>query len=65
MQTSLRASPWKCLTKELFNDWGDHGETSRNATISVEKGKKYSVRIEYYDNEYNGILRLQTLFIKN
>ena len=51
--------------KELLSDWGDHAETSRNATIPVEKGKKYSVRIEYYDNEYNGILRMQTLFIKN
>jgi hypothetical protein len=50
--------------KELFNDWGNHAETTRNATIPVEKGKKYNVRIEYYDNEYNGILRLQTLIVK-
>ena len=51
--------------KELFSDWGDHAETTRNATISVEKGKKYNVRIEYYDNEYNAILRMQTLLIRN
>ena len=50
--------------KELLSDWGDHAETSRNAVVSVEKGKQYSVRIEYYDNEYNAILRLQTLLIK-
>ena len=50
--------------KELFSDWGDHAETSRNATIPVEKGKQYSIRIEYYDNEYNAILRMQTLFFK-
>ena len=50
--------------KELFSDWGDHAETSRNATVHVEKGKKYDVRIEYYDNEYNAILRLQTLIVK-
>ena len=50
--------------KELFSDWGDHAETTRNATIPVEKGKQYSVRIEYYDNEYNAILRMQTLFFK-
>ena len=49
--------------KELFSDWGDHAETSRIATVSVEAGKKYSVRVEYYDNEYNAILRLQTLLI--
>ena len=51
--------------KELFSDWGDHAETTRNATISVEKGKKYNVRIEYYDNDYNAILRMQTLLIRN
>ncbi len=50
--------------KELFSDWGDHAETSRNATIPVEKGKQYSIRVEYYDNEYNAILRMQTLLIK-
>ena len=51
--------------KELFSDWGDHAETTRNATISVEKGKKYNVCIEYYDNEYNAILRMQALLIRN
>lgn len=50
--------------KELFSDWGDHAETTRNATIPVEAGKKYNIRIEYYDNEYNAILRMQTLFFK-
>ena len=50
--------------KELFNDWGDHAETTRNATIPVEAGKKYNVRIEFYDNEYNAILRMQALMIK-
>ncbi|MBQ5713389.1 MAG: DUF5110 domain-containing protein [Bacteroidaceae bacterium] len=50
--------------KELFSDWGDHAETTRNAAIPVEAGKKYNIRIEYYDNEYNAILRMQTLFFK-
>ena len=50
--------------KELFSDWGDHAETTRNGIVSVEKGRKYNVRIEYYDNEYNAILRMQTLLIK-
>ncbi len=50
--------------KELFSDWGDHAETTRNAVIPVEAGKKYNVRIEYYDNEYNAILRMQTLLIR-
>ena len=50
--------------KELMGDWGNHAETTRNATASVEKGKQYSIRIEFYDNEYNASLRLQTLLIK-
>ncbi|MBR6032653.1 MAG: DUF5110 domain-containing protein [Bacteroidaceae bacterium] len=50
--------------KELMGDWGNHAETTRSATVPVEKGKQYNVRIEYYDNEYNGILRLKTLMIK-
>ena len=50
--------------KEILSDWGNHAETTRNATVSVEKGKQYNVRIEYYDNEYNGILKLKALMIK-
>ena len=50
--------------KEILSDWGDHGETTRIGSIPVEAGKKYQVRIEYYDNEYNAILRLQTLMIR-
>ena len=49
---------------ELCSDWGDHAETSRVATISTTKGQKHIIRIEYYDNEYNGILRLKTMMIK-
>ena len=50
--------------KELCGDWGDHAETSRLATIKTAKGLKHSIRIEYYDNEYNGILRLKTMIMK-
>ncbi|MBR1498660.1 MAG: DUF5110 domain-containing protein [Bacteroidaceae bacterium] len=50
--------------KELFSDWGDHAETTRHATVPVEKGRKYNVRIEYYDNEYNAIMHMQTLLVK-
>ncbi len=49
--------------KELCGDWGDHAETSRLATIKTNKGQKHSIRIEYYDNEYNGILRLKTMIM--
>lgn len=50
--------------KELCGDWGNHAETSRVATINTTKGQKHSIRIEYYDNEYNGSLRLKTMMIK-
>lgn len=50
--------------KELCGDWGDHAETSRLATIKTTKGQKHSIRIDYFDNEYNGILRLRTMVIK-
>jgi hypothetical protein len=50
--------------KELCGDWGDHAETSRVATINTTKGQKHSIRIDYYDNEYNGSLRLKTMMIK-
>ena len=50
--------------KEICGDWGDHAETSRLASVSTAKGQKHSIRIEYYDNEYNGILRLKTMIIK-
>ena len=50
--------------KEICGDWGDHAETSRLASVSTAKGQKHSIRIEYYDNEYNGILRLKTMMIR-
>ncbi|MBR1901615.1 MAG: DUF5110 domain-containing protein [Bacteroidaceae bacterium] len=49
--------------KELCGDWGDHAETSRLATIKTNKGQNHSIRIEYYDNEYNGILRMKTMIM--
>ena len=50
--------------RELCSDWGDHAETSRLATITTIKGQRHTVRIEYYDNEYNGILRLKTMVLQ-
>lgn len=31
-------------------DWGNHGLSTRDAFINVEKGKVYKLRIEYFDN---------------
>lgn len=47
--------------KEVCADWGDHAETSRVAIVKTSKGQKHSVRIEYYDNEHNGILKLKAM----
>lgn len=51
--------------KELLSDWGEHAETSRKAIMPVEKGRKYNIRIEYFDNEYNAILRMQTMLFRS
>jgi alpha-glucosidase (family GH31 glycosyl hydrolase) len=50
--------------KQLCADWGDHSETSRIATLKTTKDQKHSIRIEYYDNEYNGNLRLKVMTVK-
>ena len=50
--------------KELCADWGDHSETSRIASITTTKGQKHNIRLAYYDNEYNGILRFRVMMIK-
>ncbi len=49
--------------KQLCADWGDHSTTSRTASIKTTKGQKHSIRVEYYDNQYNGILRLKAMTV--
>ena len=35
--------------KLLIDDWSDHAARTRGADVTLEKGKKYDVVVEYYD----------------
>ena len=50
--------------KLQFANWAPHSEETSVCVVSTEEGKTYNVRIEYFDNEYNGILRLKALTAK-
>ncbi len=34
----------------VINDWSDHGATLNSITMRLEKGKKYSIKLEYFDS---------------
>lgn len=36
--------------KEIINDWKDHAIEYFSAKVSLEKGKEYDLKIEYYEN---------------
>lgn len=36
--------------KEIMNGWGDHAIEYYSAKVSLEKGKEYDLKIEYYEN---------------
>lgn len=40
-------------------DWGNHGLSTRDAFISVEKGKNYTFRIDYFDNSGEATFHFQ------
>lgn len=40
-------------------DWGNHGLSTRDAFITVKKGKDYSFRIEYFDNSGEATIHFQ------
>lgn len=50
--------------ENIGEDWGDHEETTRTKLYHVEKGKTYNIRIEFYEDMYNAILRLKSQFFK-
>jgi len=37
--------------KLIIDDWVDHSSTTRTGKIKLEAGKKYDIRLEYYENE--------------
>lgn len=44
--------------KLLINYWGDQSSTERSGKISLEAGKKYAIRMDYYENAYNAVAML-------
>lgn len=34
----------------LINNWTDHGATENSASITLSAGKKYDIKLEYYEN---------------
>ena len=43
---------------QLVNDWTDHGIVERSGTIALTAGRKYDLRMEYYDNSAGAFVRL-------
>ncbi|MFA6356764.1 MAG: glycoside hydrolase family 3 C-terminal domain-containing protein [Candidatus Omnitrophota bacterium] len=36
--------------KEVIDNWRDHGEETKTATVMLEAGKEYDLRAEFYEN---------------
>jgi hypothetical protein len=43
----------------LIDDWTDHSEKEDSATVRLEAGKRYRVRLEYFYNGGQGVTRLR------
>ncbi len=43
--------------KPVLEDWSNHSARTRTATVSLEGGKNYPIRIEYFQKGGSGILR--------
>ena len=44
--------------KLLVDSWVDRGESSDYVTVAFEKGRKYDIKIEYYQNQGGAVARL-------
>ncbi|CAE6484244.1 putative baseplate assembly protein [Nitrosomonas nitrosa] len=42
----------------LINNWTDHGVTENSGSISLTAGKKYDIKLEYYENTGAAIIKL-------
>jgi len=45
--------------KQLINDWKDHAAETRTATVKLEAGRSYDLRIEYYENGGDAVAKFQ------
>ncbi|HEV7301279.1 MAG TPA: glycosyl hydrolase family 28-related protein [Tepidisphaeraceae bacterium] len=43
----------------VINAWNDHGPRYDSGSIALAAGRKYQLRVEYYDNTASGTLRLE------
>jgi PA14 domain len=43
---------------QLVDDWTDHGIVENSGSIPLVAGRKYDIRMEYYDNGANGFAKL-------
>lgn len=47
------------INELLISNWQKHSETENNSrSVQMEKGKKYRIRMEYYENEYDAVAKL-------
>lgn len=44
--------------KLLIDDWNVHSARTEKTTVTLEKGKKYQLKVEYFDNGGDAIARL-------
>jgi len=42
----------------IINNWTDHGATENSGTIALSAGKKYAVRMEFYENGGQAVAQL-------
>lgn len=45
--------------REVLEHWSDHGVTIKTATLDVEAGRSYAIRLEFYDNIRTAEVKLQ------
>ncbi len=42
----------------LINNWSEHAETEDSGTITLQAGRKYDIKLEYYEKLGNAVCRL-------
>jgi len=45
--------------REVLEHWSDHGVSTKTATLDVEAGRSYALRLEFYDNIRTAEVKLQ------
>lgn len=48
---------WVNGTK-IIDNWNDHSAVENKGTIALRAGQKYDIKLEYYDNTKNAVLKL-------